>query len=252
MNKVFLNFSKMFVLALALAVSANTAFAQQNAKENRKEAKEAQETSSKAASLFSEIMGDADKAIPGNLLERAEAVAIFPGVVNAAFIVGGRGGQGLIVRRTQTGWGAPAFFKLGGGSLGAQIGGQKVDYIMLIMNDGGLKGLLEDKFEFGGELNVAAGPVGRETSATTNATLDAGIITYSRARGLFAGVSLKGAVISPDNDRNQAIYQMNAKDILSETSKEITQPDYTKVVPQTLSRFSTRKGTTVTPNSGTR
>jgi lipid-binding SYLF domain-containing protein len=115
-----------------------------------------------------------------------------------------------------------------------------------------LKGLLEDKFEFGGELNVAAGPVGRETSATTNATLDAGIITYSRARGLFAGVSLKGAVISPDNDRNQAIYQMNAKDILSETSKEITQPDYTKVVPQTLSRFSTRKGTTVTPNSGTR
>lgn len=241
-------FSNFAVLVLLMFLTAGFAFGQKQSKE----VKEAREISSKAASAFREIMGDADKSIPRELLERAEAVAIFPGVVNAAFIIGGRGGSGLIVRRTQTGWGAPAFFKIGGGSAGLQIGGEKIDYIMLIMNDGGLKGLLEDKFEFGGEANIAAGPVGRESSVGTTGTLDAGILTYSRARGAFAGIALKGAVINPDNSRNQAVYKMDAKDILSETSKEITQPDYTKVVGQTLSRFSSRKGTAVTPKTGTR
>src|SRR6185295_3464248 len=133
---------------------------------------------SEAAKTFTEIMNVKDKAIPKELLDTAEAIAVFPGVIKAAFVFGGRGGQGLISRRVRGGWSAPAFFNLGGGSFGAQIGAQKTDYVLLIMNDGGLKGLLEDKFEIGGEASVAAGPVGRTASASTNVTLDASILSY--------------------------------------------------------------------------
>lgn len=236
--------SKRFLSALmALILTAGFVAAQTNSKQNKKDIKEAKKTSSAAVKLFNKIMNEPDKAIPKDLLERAEAVAIFPGVVNAAFIFGGRGGVGIISRRTSTGWSAPAFFKIGGASFGAQIGGQKIDYVMLIMNDGGLKGLLEDKFEIGGEASVAAGPVGRSASATTNTTLDAGILSYSHTKGLFAGVAIKGAVITPDNDRNQAVYGQNARQILTKNSSEITAPDYVDIVPQTLTRYSSRKGT---------
>ncbi len=119
------------------------------------------------------------------MLDKAEAIAVFPGVVKAAFIVGGTGGQGVISRRVAGGWSAPAFFNLGGGSFGVQIGAEKTDYVMLIMNDDGLKGLLEDKFEIGGEASIAAGPVGRTASASSNVTLDAGILSYSRSKGVF-------------------------------------------------------------------
>lgn len=240
--------NQLALLALVFGFSINLVLGQKTDQSNKKDIKEATKISSQAAKVFTGIMNDADKAIPQELLDRAEAVAIFPGVVKAAFVVGGRGGLGLISRRTQTGWGAPAFFKMAGGSLGAQFGVNKTDYILLIMNDGGLKGLLEDKFEIGSDIGVAAGPYGRTASASTNATLDAGILSYSQSKGLFAGVALKGGTITPDNDRNQAVYQMDAKDVLSETSKETTQPAYTKVVPDTLNRFSTRKGTSVTPN----
>jgi lipid-binding SYLF domain-containing protein len=235
------------VLMLAMIFTAGFVAAQTNTKQNKKDISEAKKTSSQAVEVFNKIMGEPDNAIPKDLLERAEAVAIFPGVINAAFIVGGRGGLGVISRRTPTGWSAPAFFKIGGGSFGAQIGGQKIDYIMLIMNDGGLKGLLEDKFEIGGEASIAAGPLGRSSSATTNPTLDAGILSYSRTKGLFAGVALKGAVITPDNDRNQAVYQQNANQLLGGNSTEVTVPAYVNVVPQTLNRYSSRKGTNVSP-----
>ena len=235
---------KQFLLALtAIILTAGFVAAQTNSKQNKKDISEAKKTSSAAAKVFNEIMKAPDKAIPKDLLERAEAVAIFPGVINAAFIIGGRGGMGIISRRTPTGWSAPAFFTIGGGSFGAQIGGQKIDYVMLIMNKDGLKGLLEDKFELGGEASVAAGPVGRSASATTNPTLDAGILSYSRAKGLFAGVAIKGAVITPDNDRNQAVYGQSAREILTKNSNEVTAPDYVNIVPQTLSRYSSRKGT---------
>ena len=235
---------KQFLLALmAVILTAGFVTAQTNSKQNKKDISEAKKTSIAAAKVFNEIMKVSDKAIPKDLLERAEAVAIFPGVINAAFIFGGRGGMGIISRRTSTGWSAPAFFKMGGGSFGAQIGGQKIDYIMLIMNEGGLKGLLEDKFEIGGEASVAAGPVGRSASATTNPTLDAGILSYSRTKGLFAGVALKGAVITPDNDRNQAVYGQNARQILTKNSSEVTAPAYVNIVPQTLTLYSSRKGT---------
>ena len=215
--------------------------AQTISKQNDKDIKEAGKTSTEAAKVFNEVMKAPDKAIPSDLLEKAEAVAIFPGVINAAFIIGGRGGVGIISRRTATGWSAPAFFKIGG-SFGAQIGGQKIDYVMLIMNEGGLKGLLKDKFELGGEASIAGGPVGRSASATTNLTLGAGILSYSRTRGLFAGISLKGAVITPDNDRNQAVYKHNANQLLTGNSSDVTAPNYVGIVPQTLSRYSSRKG----------
>lgn len=235
---------KQFLLALmAVILTAGFVTAQTNSKQNKKDISEAKKTSNAAAKVFNKIMKSPDKAIPKDLLERAEAIAIFPGVINAAFIIGGRGGMGIISRRTPTGWSAPAFFKIGGGSFGAQIGGQKIDYIMLIMNDGGLKGLLEDKFELGGEASVAAGPVGRSASATTNPTLDAAILSYSRTKGLFAGVAIKGAVITPDNDRNQAVYGLNARQILTKNSSELTAPAYVNIIPQTLTRYSSRKGT---------
>ncbi|MEP7038337.1 MAG: lipid-binding SYLF domain-containing protein [Acidobacteriota bacterium] len=234
--------TQFIVIATALILFAGIVSAQKgNSKQNKKDIKEAGKTSTEAANVFNEIMKAPDNAIPSDLLDKAEAVAIFPGVVNAAFIFGGRGGIGLISRRTANGWSAPAFFKIGGGSFGLQIGGQKIDYVMLIMNDGGLKGLMEDKFELGGEASVAAGPVGRSAGATTNTTLDAGILSYSRTKGLFAGVSLKGSVITPDNDRNQAVYGQNANKILGENSKDVIAPKYVSIVPQTLGRYSSRK-----------
>jgi lipid-binding SYLF domain-containing protein len=246
-NLIGQRLTQLSVVIMALILTAGLVSAQTDTKQNKKDISQAKKTSAQAVEVFNKIMSERDQSIPQDLLERAEAVAIFPGVVNAAFIVGGRGGLGLISRRTPTGWSAPAFFKIGGGSFGAQIGGQKIDYIMLIMNDGGLKGLLEDKFEMGGEASVAAGPIGRSSSATTNPTLDAGILSYSRTKGLFAGIALKGAVITPDNDRNQAVYKQNAVQLLGGNSSEVTAPDYVNIVPQTLTRYSNRKGTNVSP-----
>jgi SH3 domain-containing YSC84-like protein 1 len=197
--------------------------------------------SSEAAKVFTEIMNVRDKAIPKDLLDKAEAIAVFPGVIKAAFIFGGRGGQGVISRRIRGGWGAPVFYNLGGGSFGAQIGAQKTDYILLIMNQDGLNGLVKDKFEMGGEVGVAAGPIGREAAASTNLTLDAGILSYSRSKGAFIGAALKGAVISPDNDLNEAVYGRKADDLL--TGKPILMADMpasVRIFPRTLARYSVR------------
>jgi lipid-binding SYLF domain-containing protein len=197
--------------------------------------------SQEASEVFTEIMNVREKAIPKELLDKAEAIAVFPGVIKAAFIFGGKGGQGVISKRTQNGWTAPAFFNLSGGSFGAQIGATKTDYVLLIMNDAGVKGLLEDKFEMGGEVGVAAGPVGREAAASTNLTLDAGILSYSRSKGAFIGAALKGAVISPDNDLNEAVYDMKAKDVLTNGSMTLTQmPAGVRIFPRTLARYSPR------------
>jgi len=167
-----------------------------------------------ASAAINQIMRAGDKGIPRDLLNKAEAVVVFPGVLKAAFIIGGQGGSGVAIKRVGTDWSAPAFLNLGGGSIGFQIGGSKTDLILLIMNDNGLKSLLSDKFEIGGEGSVAAGPVGRTAAASTTATLGAEILTYARSKGLFAGVSLKGVVISHDDDKNLAIYSKNATQIL--------------------------------------
>jgi lipid-binding SYLF domain-containing protein len=212
------------------------------AQKQNKRMNDASRRSNNAVKVFNETMATADRAIPKRILDKAEAVAIFPGVVKAAFIIGGRGGQGLISRRVRGGWSEPAFFNLGGGSFGAQIGASKTDYIFLIMNDDGLKGLLEDKFELGGEAGVAAGPYGREASASTNPTLDAGILSYSRSKGAFIGAAIKGAVINPDNDLNEAIYGKKANELLSGmTSMPMNKmPAVVRIVPQTLARYSMR------------
>lgn len=220
---------------LLVALSANLV----SAKKTRLQ--DAARHSGAAAKVFTEIMNVRDNAIPRDLLDKAEAIAVFPGVVKAAFIVGGNGGQGVISRRTRNGWSAPGFFNIGGGSFGAQIGAQKTDIVLLIMNEEGVKGLLEDKFEMGGEASVAAGPVGRQASASTNTTLDAGILSYSRSKGAFIGVALKGAVISPDNDLNQAVYGVKATELLTGKSMTLTQmPAAVRIFPRTLARYSHR------------
>lgn len=194
-----------------------------------------------AAETFTEIMNVKDKAIPQELLDTAEAIAVFPGVLKAAFLVGGRGGQGVISRRVKGGWTPPAFFNLGGGSFGPQIGAQRTDYVLLIMNQSGLDGLLKDKFELGGEASIAAGPIGREAAASTNPRMDAGILSYSRSKGAFIGAALKGAMITPDNDLNEAIYGKKAQELLQGPPMTFAQmPASVRIFPRTLVRYSIR------------
>jgi lipid-binding SYLF domain-containing protein len=202
--------------------------------------KEASKKAAAAARVFDQIMDAPDNSIPKELLDRAEAVAVFPGVLKAGFVVGGRGGSGLISRRVTGGWSPPAFFKLGGASVGLQIGASKTDFVLLFMNEDAVRGLLEDKFEMGGEASAAAGPVGRAASATTNLTLDAGILSYSRSKGLFAGLELKGAVINPDNNLNEALYGLKAKDLLTGGNKVDMAQVLSGVIvfPNTLARYS--------------
>src|SRR4026207_620282 len=222
------------ILITLLALAAVVTPAQ-----NKSRTKDAARHAGEAAETFTEIMNVKDKAIPQELLDTAEAIAIFPGVIKAAFVFGGRGGQGVISRRVKGSWSAPAFFNLGGGSFGPQIGAQKTDYVLLIMNESGLNGLLKDKFEVGGEVGVAAGPVGREAAASTNPRLDAGILSYSRSKGAFIGAALKGAVISPDNDLNEAIYGKKADALLKGEALAIGQmPASVRIFPRTLVRYS--------------
>lgn len=233
------SFQKGFTCALGLALVLCLSATAVTAQKKNKRMNDAARHASRAARVFNEIMSVREQRIPKNLLDRAEAIAVFPGVVKAAFIIGGRGGQGVISRRVRGGWSAPAFFNIGGGSVGLQIGAQKTDYVMLIMNQDGLKGLMEDKFELGGEASVAAGPLGREAAASTNITLDAGILSYSRSKGLFAGVALKGAVINPDNDLNEAVYEGKKAGEVLEQEKDMNEmPAVVRVFPVTLSRYS--------------
>lgn len=223
-------------VAMLLAFSANLASAQKKTR-----LQDATRHASAAAKVFTQIMNVREKAIPKELLDKAEAIAVFPGVVKAAFIFGGKGGQGVISRRTRNGWSAPAFFNVSGGSFGAQIGASKTDYVLLVMNEAGVNGLLQDKFEIGGEVGVAAGPIGREAAASTNATLDAGILSYSRSKGAFIGAALKGAAITPDNDLNEAVYGRKATDVLSGRSLTLREmPAGVRIFPRTLARYSLR------------
>lgn len=209
--------------------------------QKKKRMEDAARHARESAKVFTEIMNVRDKAIPRELLDKAEAIAIFPDVVKAAFIIGGHGGQGIVSRRVRRGWSAPAFFNLAGGSFGPQIGAQKTDYILLVMNNEGIKGLLEDKFELGGEVGIAAGPVGRGLAASTNPRLDAGILSYSRSKGVFIGAALKGAVISPDNDLNLAVYERKAADLLTGKIMSLAEmPAAVRICPRTLSRYSVR------------
>jgi lipid-binding SYLF domain-containing protein len=169
--------------------------------------------------VMEEIMNIPDD-IPQDLLDKAECVIVFPSVIKAAFIVGGSYGRGAMVCRSGehfTGpWGAPSMMALEGGSLGFQLGGQATDFVLLVMNPRGATAILNSKVKLGADMSAAAGPKGRDASANTDATLRAEILSYSRARGLFAGVSLEGSTLRPDNDANEKLYgkKMTAMQII--------------------------------------
>lgn len=159
-----------------------------------------------AATVLGEIMSAPDKGIPEEVLGSAKCVAVVPSLVKGGFIFGGAHGRGVATCRTADGWSAPAPFTVTGGSFGLQIGVQGVDLVMLVMNDRGMTALLSSKFKLGADASAAAGPVGRHAEASTDWKMRAEVLTYSRARGLFAGVTLNGAVIHQDDDATREIY----------------------------------------------
>src|ERR1700689_2011440 len=163
----------------------------------------------KAAEVFKEVMNTPDQGIPMDLLASAKCIAIIPGDKKFAFIFGGSYGRGLATCRTEHGWSAPLFLALDGGSVGYQIGGSSTDVVMLFMNDHALHSLLSDKFKLGADASVAAGPVGRNATAATDLKLNAEILSYSRSKGIFAGVSLDGAVMQADKRGDKAMYGEN-------------------------------------------
>jgi lipid-binding SYLF domain-containing protein len=170
----------------------------------------------KAAQVFKEIMNTPDQGIPSNLLESAKCIAIIPGDKKFAFVFGGSYGRGLATCRTGHGWSAPMFVAIDSGSVGYQIGGSSTDIVMLFMNDHALQSLMSDKFKVGADASVAAGPVGRNAAAGTDLKLNAEILSYSRSKGIFAGVSLDGAVMQADKSGDKAMYgdDVNRHEIL--------------------------------------
>jgi lipid-binding SYLF domain-containing protein len=159
-----------------------------------------------AADVLNEIQSAPDSGIPQEILGKAECVAVVPSMLKGGFIVGGKYGRGLASCRTPKGWSTPAFFTIAGGSFGFQIGGQAVDLVMLIMNNDGMQHLLLSKVALGADASVAAGPVGRHAEGNTDWKMRAQVLTYSRARGVFAGVSLNGAVLKQDKDSTRDFY----------------------------------------------
>jgi lipid-binding SYLF domain-containing protein len=197
-----------------------------------------QERMTDAAQVFNEIMATPDKGIPEDLLEKAHCIVIVPGLKQAAFGVGGKFGRGYaICRRERAGWGAPAAIRVEGGSFGFQIGASSTDVIMLVMNERGMRRLMEDKFTLGGEATVAAGPIGRSTAVNTDVQLSAEILSWSRSKGLFAGLALQGATLRGDEDVNQELYgtKLVSKDILLTERKA---PAEARALISALNRYS--------------
>jgi len=164
------------------------------------------ERAAEAARVLKEIQQTEETTIPKQILEKARAIAVFPSTVKGAFIVGAQHGKGVISARTDGKWSAPAFVTLTGGSLGLQIGGQATDIVLVVMNERGMENLASNSFKIGGDASVAAGPVGREAAAATDYKFEAEILSYSRSRGVFAGISLNGSTIRADRDANRHVY----------------------------------------------
>jgi len=198
------------------------------------------EQAQKAAKVFGEIMGTPDKGIPTDLLNKAECVAVFPTVVKVGFIVGGKAGRGVASCRTPSGWSAPAFLEIKGGSFGLQIGGQATDVVLLFMNTNGLKKLVNNKVELGADASIAAGPVGREAAASTDASMSAEILSYSRSKGLFAGISLKGSVVSAEKSDMEGTYGKSVTALQVLAAGNSRAPAEVQVFANKLSEFSRR------------
>jgi SH3 domain-containing YSC84-like protein 1 len=189
---------KFLLLALIITLGSLSFAADEETK--------ASERMQAAAEVLNDIQGAPDRGIPQEVLGSAECVAVVPSMLKGGFIVGAKYGRGLASCRTEKGWSAPAFFVVAGGSFGFQIGGQAVDLIMLIMNKDGMRHLLSSEFALGADASVAAGPVGRHAEGNTDWKMRAEVLTYSRTRGLFAGVSLNGASIKQDKDSTREFY----------------------------------------------
>ena len=159
-----------------------------------------------AGAILNEIMAAPDSGIPNEIIESAKCIAVVPSMLKGAFVLGAERGKGVASCRTDKGWSAPAFFVVEGGSVGFQIGGQAVDLVMLVMNEGGMRNLLASKFKLGANASVAAGPVGRHAEGSTDWKMRAEVLTYSRTRGVFAGISLNGASIRQDQDSTRDFY----------------------------------------------
>jgi len=195
-----------------------------------------------AADVFKEVMGTPDKTIPQDLLNKSQCIIIVPGLKKGAFIVGAKYGKGFVSCRSKSGvgWGAPGSIRVEGGSFGLQAGGSETDVIMLVINESGMNRLLSSKFTLGGDVTVAAGPVGRSTQAETDAFMTAEILTWSRARGLFAGVALSGATLREDSEWNESLYgrRITNREILTST---IAPPAPAQPMLDELNRYSSRK-----------
>jgi len=202
----------------------------------------AQERLADSAAVFSEIMRTPDKGIPQDLLEKAQCVVVIPGLKKAAFVVGAQYGRGFAECRRENGrgWGPPAAVRMEGGSVGFQIGGSSTDVVLLVMNERGMRRLLEDKFTLGADASAAAGPVGRTANASTDIQLTAEILAWSRAKGLFAGISLNGATLRNDLDVNAELYghKMNNREVLS---SDMQAPEAAHRLIAELDRYSMRK-----------
>ncbi len=195
-----------------------------------------------AADVFKEVMDIPDKSIPQDLLNKAQCIVIVPGMKKGAFVIGAKYGRGFVSCRLKSGvgWSAPGAVRVEGGSFGFQIGGSETDVMMLVMNESGVNRLLSTKFTLGGDASVAAGPVGRSTQAETDAAMTAEILTWSRSRGLFAGISLSGATLRDDEDWNTEMYgrKIANREILT---TKIAPPAAAKPLLAELNRYSSRK-----------
>lgn len=227
----------VLTLACVTAASTSTLYAQSDEAERV----------TKAAQAFSEIMSVPDKAIPNTILDKAEAIAVFPGTLKGGLGIGAHRGKGILsVRNRETGaWSNPAFLTLTGGSFGAQIGAQELDLVLVVLNKAGVDNLLKNEFKIGGDASVAAGPVGRAAEASTDIQLRAEILSYSRARGLFAGVSLNGSAVREDEDANQRFYGravrnadlVSAKPAAVGTSGKVSAPEAVAAWHQALAKY---------------
>ena len=223
-------------ILLLLFLAALTSFA----KDDKAEVTQRLEN---AADVLHEIMGIPEKGIPQDLLDKSHCIVVVPGMKKGAFIVGAKYGKGFMsCRRGGTGWSAPGAVKIEGGSVGLQIGGSETDVVLLVMNERGAERLLSTKFTLGAEGEVAAGPVGRSSTAQTDAGMRAEILSYSRSRGVFAGLSLSGATLRPDLDDNKAMYgkPLSNKEIVD--SRMAAPPAASKLMAE-LNRYSRREKT---------
>jgi SH3 domain-containing YSC84-like protein 1 len=201
-------------------------------------AETAQERLKEATTVLNEVMATPDKGIPQDLLEKAHCAVIVPGMKAGGFVIGAKYGRGFAVcRREGGGWGAPGAVRIEGGSFGLQIGATNSDIIMLVMSDRGMRSLIEDKFTLGADASVAAGPVGRSASAQTDAQLSAEILSWSRSKGLFAGIALAGSTMRNDLDENKALYgrEVHNKDVLMTAMKP---PASAQPLISALNRYS--------------